>query len=109
MFLHGRRHLPRDLAASFLAIGITPQNVYGMTENGSHQYTLPSDDADTIVATCGRALQGYEIRLWRQDDPASKLRRVRIGEIGGRGALLTLGYFGNQSATNLRSMRTAGS
>jgi acyl-CoA synthetase len=91
--------IPSDLAASFLAIGVTPQNVYGMTENGSHQYTLPEDAAETIVATCGRACSGYEIRLWRQDDPDAEVAAGEIGEIGGRGALLTLGYFGNQSAT----------
>jgi acyl-CoA synthetase len=91
--------IPRELAASFLAIGIKPQNVYGMTENGSHQYTLPSDDADTIVSTCGRACSGYEIKLWRQDDADVEVGPGEIGEIGGRGALLTLGYFGNQSAT----------
>ena len=91
--------IPSDLAASFLAIGVTPQNVYGMTENGSHQYTLPGDAAETIVSTCGRACSGYEIRLWRQDDPDVEAAPGEIGEIGGRGALLTLGYFGNQSAT----------
>ncbi len=91
--------IPRDLAANFLGIGIKPQNVYGMTENGSHQYTLPSDDADTIVSTCGRACSGYEIKLWRQDNPDIEVVQGEIGEIGGRGALLTLGYFGNQGAT----------
>ena len=91
--------IPSDLAASFLRIGVTPQNVYGMTENGSHQYTLPSDHAETIVATCGRACSGYEIRLWRQDNPDEEVAAGEIGEIGGRGALLTLGYFGNQKAT----------
>ena len=91
--------IPSDLAASFLRIGVTPQNVYGMTENGSHQYTLPSDAAETIVATCGRACSGYEIRLWRQDNPDVEVAAGEIGEIGGRGALLTLGYFDNQRAT----------
>jgi acyl-CoA synthetase len=91
--------IPSDLAASFLEIGITPQNVYGMTENGSHQYTLPGDAAETIVSTCGRACNGYEIRLWRQDDPDVEVAAGEIGEIGGRGGLLTLGYFGNQRAT----------
>ena len=91
--------IPSDLAASFLRIGVTPQNVYGMTENGSHQYTLPSDAAETIVATCGRACSGYEIRLWRQDNPDAEVAAGEIGEIGGRGALLTLGYFDNQRAT----------
>jgi len=91
--------IPSDLAASFLRIGVTPQNVYGMTENGSHQYTLPGDAAETIVATCGRACAGYEIRLWRQDNPDVEVAAGEIGEIGGRGALLTLGYFDNQRAT----------
>ena len=91
--------IPSDLAASFLKIGVTPQNVYGMTENGSHQYTLPGDAAETIVATCGRACSGYEIRLWRQDNPDVQVEQGEIGEIGGRGALLTLGYFDNQRAT----------
>ena len=91
--------IPVDLAASFLRIGVTPQNVYGMTENGSHQYTLPGDAAETIVATCGRACSGYEIRLWRQDDPDVQAAAGEIGEIGGRGALLMLGYFDNQRAT----------
>ena len=49
--------IPRETAQAFLDRGITPQNIYGMTENGSHQYTLPDDDARTIVATCGRAGQ----------------------------------------------------
>jgi acyl-CoA synthetase len=91
--------IPIDLASNFLDIEVTPQNVYGMTENGSHQYTLPSDDANTIVSTCGRACSGYEIRLWRQDDHNVEVSVGKIGEIGGRGALLTLGYFGNQRAT----------
>ncbi len=91
--------IPSGLAASFLNIGVTPQNVYGMTENGSHQYTLPGDAAETIVATCGRACSGYEIRLWRQDNPDIEVAAGEIGEIGGRGALLTLGYFDNQRAT----------
>ena len=91
--------IPSDLAASFLKIGVTPQNVYGMTENGSHQYTLPGDAAETIVATCGRACSGYEIRLWRQANPDVEVAQGEIGEIGGRGALLTLGYFDNQRAT----------
>ncbi len=47
--------IPRETAQAFLDRGSLPQNVYGMTENGSHQYTLPGDDARTIVETCGRA------------------------------------------------------
>jgi acyl-CoA synthetase len=80
-------------------MGIKPQNVYGMTENGSHQYTLPGDDAQTITSTCGKACGGYETRLWDQEYPDRPAKHGEIGEIGTRGALLTLGYFNNQSAT----------
>src|SRR5205814_5579458 len=36
--------IPREVAQAFLDRGVTPQNVYGMSENSSHQYTLPTDD-----------------------------------------------------------------
>jgi acyl-CoA synthetase len=91
--------IPRETAQSFLSRGILPQNVYGMTENGSHQYTLPQDDADTIVGTCGRACHGYEIKLWNPDNPDVEAAPGEIGEIAGRGGVLMLGYFDNQRAT----------
>jgi acyl-CoA synthetase len=91
--------IPREVAQAFLDRGVTPQNVYGMSENSSHQYTLPSDPAETIVATCGRACNAYEIRLWDQENPDFEVAPGEIGEIGGRGACLMLGYFDNQAAT----------
>ena len=91
--------IPRETAQEFLDRGITPQNIYGMTENGSHQYTLPGDDARTIVATCGRACRGYEIRIFKPDDPDIEAAPGEVGEIGGRGGVLTLGYFDDQLAT----------
>jgi acyl-CoA synthetase len=91
--------IPPETARAFLDMGIKPQNVYGMTENGSHQYTLPNDDAETITSTCGKACAGYETRLWDQENPDRPAKPGEIGEIGTRGALLTLGYFDNQSAT----------
>ncbi|MFM0201736.1 class I adenylate-forming enzyme family protein [Paraburkholderia fungorum] len=91
--------IPRDVAQRFMSLGVTPQNVYGMTENGSHNYTRPSDTADTIVSTCGRPCNGYEIKLWKQDDIDVEAEPGEIGEIGGRGAVLMLGYFNNQAAT----------
>ena len=36
--------IPPSVAAGFVAQGIQPQNIYGMTENSSHQYTHPDDD-----------------------------------------------------------------
>ncbi len=91
--------IPRETAQEFLDRGITPQNIYGMTENGSHQYTLPDDDARTIVATCGRACRGYEVKIFKPDDPDTEAAPGEAGEIGGRGGVLTLGYFGDQHAT----------
>ena len=57
--------------------GILPQSGYGMTETCSHQYTLPDDPPERIVETCGRACAGYEIRIWRQDNPESRPRRAK--------------------------------
>jgi acyl-CoA synthetase len=91
--------IPPATAQAFLDQGVKPQNVYGMTENSSHQYTLPSDDVGTIVNTCGRNRAHYEVRLFRQDDRDEEVAPGEIGEIGGKGACLMLGYFGNQRAT----------
>jgi acyl-CoA synthetase len=91
--------IPRETAQAFLHIGVLPQNVYGMTENGSHQYTSPSDQPRTIVETCGRACRAYEIRIWDKENPDIEAPPGEVGEIGGRGACLTLGYFDNQQAT----------
>jgi acyl-CoA synthetase len=91
--------IPPSVAAGFVAQGIQPQNIYGMTENSSHQYTHPDDEAEISVATCGRGGPGYEVRLF---DPADRDRPVAIGEvgeIGGRGGALMLGYFDNQAAS----------
>jgi acyl-CoA synthetase len=91
--------IPPQTAKSFLDMDIKPQNIYGMTENGSHQYTMPDDDVEVITSTCGRACHGYETRLWDQENPDIEAKTGELGEIGTRGALLTLGYFNNQSAT----------
>ncbi|MBV9587919.1 MAG: acyl--CoA ligase, partial [Alphaproteobacteria bacterium] len=91
--------IPREVAQAFLDRGVVPQNVYGMSENSSHQYTLPADDPETIVATCGKACGAYEIRLFDQENPDVEVAPGDIGEIGGRGACLMLGYFDSQQAT----------
>lgn len=86
-------------AKSFLELGINPQNIYGMTENGSHQYTMPGDSTQVITGTCGKACRGYEIALWKPEAPDEPSEPGEVGEIAGRGALLMLGYFGAQNAT----------
>jgi acyl-CoA synthetase len=91
--------IPSTVARAFVSQGVTPQNVYGMTENSSHNYTRPDDDEETICGTNGKPGSSYEVRFF---DPADSNREVlpgEVGEIGGRGACLMLGYFGDQSAT----------
>jgi acyl-CoA synthetase (AMP-forming)/AMP-acid ligase II len=88
-----------DLVTALIEHGITPQSGYGMTETCSHQYTRPDDPPEVIANTCGRTCDGYELRIWRQDDPDIEALSREIGEIGGRGASLMLGYFDDQAAT----------
>jgi acyl-CoA synthetase len=90
---------PAPAVAELMQYGIVPQSGYGMTEACSHQYTLPEDPPERIVETCGRACAGYEVRIWREDDPDVEAGPGEIGEIGGRGASLMLGYFDDQKAT----------
>jgi acyl-CoA synthetase len=91
--------IPPATAAAFLEQGVKPQNVYGMTECSSHQYTHPGDSADVIVTTCGRGGKAYEVRLFDPSDSDKEVGLGQVGQIGGRGAALMLGYFNNQTAT----------
>ncbi|MEK9721337.1 MAG: fatty acid--CoA ligase family protein, partial [Quisquiliibacterium sp.] len=91
--------IPREVAQTFLSMGITPQNIYGMTENGSHQYTRPDDEAATIVASCGRPADGFECAVFDAENVDLMLGPGQVGEIATRGPLLMLGYFDNQAAT----------
>jgi acyl-CoA synthetase (AMP-forming)/AMP-acid ligase II len=90
---------PREVVAQLLENGVVPQSGYGMTETCSHQYTLPGDDPKLIIESCGRACPGYELRIWRSDNPDVAAETGEIGQIGGRGASLMLGYFDDQAAT----------
>jgi acyl-CoA synthetase len=90
---------PREVVAQLIANGVMPQSGYGMTETCSHQYTLPTDDASLIIETCGKACPGYELKIWQKDDPDAEATTGEIGQIGGRGASLMLGYFDDQAAT----------
>jgi acyl-CoA synthetase len=90
---------PREVVAQLIANGVMPQSGYGMTETCSHQYTLPTDDPVLIIESCGKACPGYELKIWRADDPDVEAAAGEIGQIGGRGASLMLGYFDDQAAT----------
>jgi acyl-CoA synthetase len=91
--------IPVATATELLDLGITPQNVYGMTENGSHNYTRPDDPIDAITGTCGKPCAAYEISIFSKDNRDFPVAAGEVGEIGGRGAMRMLGYFGNQEAT----------
>ena len=91
--------IPPSVAEAFVHQGIKPQNVYGMTENSSHQFTDPDDDIATITETCGRGGPAYQVQIFDSEDPDCPLGPGEIGQIGGRGACLMLGYFANQEAT----------
>lgn len=91
--------VPPVVANDLLELGILPQSGYGMTEAGSHHYTRPEDDPEVIVGTSGRPCASYEIKIFDRDDPERELPSGEVGQIGGRGASLMLGYFDDQKAT----------
>jgi acyl-CoA synthetase len=70
-----------------------------MTETCSHQYTLPNDDPKRIIETCGKSCPGYELRIFKADNPNEEAAPGEIGQIGGRGASLMLGYYNDQTST----------
>ena len=91
--------VPSEVVAGLIQQGIKPQSGYGMTESCSHQYTLPDDDARLIIETSGKTCPGYELRIFDIDDPSMEVPRGTVGQIGGRGASLMLGYFDDAKAT----------
>ncbi|WP_459615187.1 class I adenylate-forming enzyme family protein [Bordetella sp. 2513F-2] len=90
---------PPEVVAGLLEHGVTPQSGYGMTEACSHHYTLPDDPPERVIHTSGRACAGYEVRIWSTEDPDQEVPVGEVGQIGGRGASLMLGYYDNQQAT----------
>ena len=99
LFYMAGASIPPSVADRFVQLGVRPQNVYGMTENSSHQYTAPTDPTDIVVATCGRGGRAYRVEIRDPADPERRLPPDTVGEIVGEGAALMLGYLGNQAAT----------
>jgi len=91
--------IPGEVVEALLELGVTPQNTFGMTENCSFQYTHPDDDAATIINTCGRSCDGFEIKIFSQEAPDAAARPGEVGEMGARGASLMLGYYDDQAVT----------
>jgi acyl-CoA synthetase len=100
-FQLGGSPVPPITVLGLMEAGVKTQNAFGMTENHSFQYTRPDDPPETIASTCGRPADGMEIRLWREDDCDREGAPGAIGELGVRGASLMLGYFDDQTATEL--------
>ena len=98
-FQLGGSPIPPATVRGLMDLGVRPQNSFGMTENCSFQYTRPDDPPEIVINTCGRSCEAFELRLWRQDDPDVEVPVGEIGELGGRGACLMLGYFADQEAT----------
>jgi acyl-CoA synthetase (AMP-forming)/AMP-acid ligase II len=91
---------PHEVIAELLESGVVPQSGYGMTEAGSHHYTRIDDGADRVVETSGRACDGYEVQIFSSEDADRPVPVGEIGQIGGRGASLMLGYFDDQSVND---------
>jgi non-ribosomal peptide synthetase component E (peptide arylation enzyme) len=90
---------PGRVIAELARFGVPVQSGYGMTENCAHQYTRPGDDLRRLTESCGKACAGYEIGIFDADDPDCPAAPGEIGQVGGRGASLMLGYFGDQTAS----------
>src|SRR5205807_3584183 len=52
-----------------------------------------------IIETSGKTCPGYELRIFKTDDQDTEAAPGEVGQIGGRGASLMLGYFDDQKAT----------
>lgn len=90
---------PDHVCEKLLARGIVPQSGYGMTEACSHHYTMPDDGPQRVIETSGRVCSSYEIAIFDRDDLDRPVGVGELGQIGGRGASLMLGYFNDQAAT----------
>lgn len=91
--------VPSWVVERLAKVNVPVQSGYGMTEAGSHNYTLPNDPIERISQTSGRPCQGYELKIFSIDDWNKELDSGKIGHIGGRGASLMMGYFDDQKAT----------
>ena len=91
--------VPAAVVEELIEFAIIPQSGYGMTEACSHHYTMPGDPPELIAETSGCACAGYEVRIWAQEDQNAQAPAGEVGEIGGRGASLMLGYFDDEKAT----------
>ena len=100
-FQLGGSPVPPTTVLGLMELGVTTQNAFGMTENHSFQYTRPDDPPETIANSCGRPCEGLEIKLWHENNRDEEVARGEIGELGVRGASMMLGYFDDQTGTEM--------
>jgi fatty-acyl-CoA synthase len=75
-------------------------SAYGITELcGCVAFHSPADPSDQRLSTCGRALDGFEMRIV-DPDSNQPLAAGERGELVGRGAQMFTGYYGNPDATS---------
>jgi acyl-CoA synthetase len=103
----GGAAVPPATIAGLKQLGVRTQNAFGMTENCSFQYTRPDDPPEIIANTCGRSAEGFEVKIWREDNHDQEVPQGEVGEMGTRGASLMLGYFDDQTTTEASFNRDA--
>ncbi|HEY4545502.1 MAG TPA: FadD3 family acyl-CoA ligase [Pedomonas sp.] len=72
-------------------------NGYGMTECGAIAMTCQGDSAETVANTCGKALDGLELRC--VDDDGKDVPAGTAGEILVRGPWVMKGYLDDPKST----------
>jgi fatty-acyl-CoA synthase len=74
-------------------------SAYGITELcGCVAYHAPDEPAEQRLSSCGRALDGFEMRIVDSETNVPLAPGER-GELVGRGAQMFRGYYGNPEAT----------
>jgi len=88
--ISGGSHLDPDLGRQYLDWGFDMLNAYGLTEATAAITVTPPGDVD--LATVGRPLPGFEVRIDRPNADG-------IGEFVARGASVMPGYWNRPDAT----------
>lgn len=97
MFTGGER-VPYRQAADFEAkSGATVLQFYGSNETGAFTNTTLSDPQEKRLTTAGRIINCMDVRLF--DDNGQDVTSTGSGRPGGKGPLLSRGYYNDQEAS----------
>lgn len=89
----GARSAPEFIEMLERTWGITPNNSYGLGENGIHARTTAADPPEKRRDTVGKLVPGTELRIVDPDDRTRDLPSGEVGEIAFRGPALFVGYY----------------